>query len=66
VTALQPFDTHPADPGTLSSYGESLASQVSLAVSSLDPGTQHAYAPVVASWGGVGQAEAHHSAPTGQ
>lgn len=61
MTALNPFDRHPADPTALAGYGSALAAQATLALTGLDPGTRRAYAPVTAHWRGIGQTEARQT-----
>lgn len=61
MTALQPFDKHPASPDALAGAGSSLAAEAAAALS-LDSSTQQAYTPVTANWHGMGAAEAEQTA----
>ncbi len=60
MTALQPLDRHPADPGTLTADSSSLAAQASMALT-LDSSTQRAYTPVHTNWHGIGSGEAQQT-----
>ena len=61
MTALEPFDKHPADAGTLRSTSTSLATDAE-ATLGLDGKTQRAYSVVPANWTGVGNAESQQAA----
>lgn len=61
MTALQPFDRHPAKPEALTSYGGSLATEATQGLDLLDGGNRQAYAPVLTSWQGVGETEARQT-----
>jgi hypothetical protein len=61
MAVLQPFDKHPANPGTLRGTSTTLASDAEAALT-LDGGTQRAYAPVTTHWNGIGKPEASGSA----
>jgi hypothetical protein len=63
LAALQPFDRHPADPGTLSTASSTLATQAS-GVLGLASSTRKTHAPVPAHWQGIGNDEAQQAART--
>ena len=60
MTALQPFDKHPASPGALAGTSGSLAGEAA-AAQGLDSTTRQAYSPVTANWHGMGAPEAEQA-----
>jgi len=61
MTALQPFDRHPADPGALNQASSSLATQAT-GVLALDSTTRRTHAPVATNWHGMGNPEVQQAA----